>query len=56
MNQQDSVCISAYGAMTPLGQTLDEISHNLQNGITGIREVKKFDTSTLKTLKICKNQ
>ena len=49
MNQQDSVCISAYGAMTPLGQTLDEISHNLQNGITGIREVKKFDTSTFKT-------
>lgn len=49
MNTQDNICISAYGAITPLGQTLDEISTSLQQGITGIRAIKKFDTSTFKT-------
>lgn len=44
-----NIGISSYGAVTPLGQTLDEISHNLQNGISGIREIKKFNTQTYKT-------
>ena len=45
----NNICISAYGAVTPLGHTLDEISHHLQHGISGIRAIKKFDTSTYHT-------
>lgn len=44
-----SICISAYGAVTPLGHSLDEISDCLQKGISGIRAIKKFNTETFST-------
>jgi 3-oxoacyl-[acyl-carrier-protein] synthase II len=49
MSTSSNVCISAYGAVTPIGSTLDEISKNLQEGNSGIRAIKKFDTDTFKT-------
>lgn len=49
MNKSEQICISAYGAVTPLGNTLEEISHCLEHGISGIKAIKKFDTSTFKT-------
>ncbi|WP_342627787.1 beta-ketoacyl-[acyl-carrier-protein] synthase family protein [Nguyenibacter vanlangensis] len=43
------VCISAIGAITPLGDTLDQVSAALQEGRTGIRTIKKFATDTYAT-------
>ncbi|MBS0899806.1 beta-ketoacyl-[acyl-carrier-protein] synthase family protein [Pantoea dispersa] len=43
----EQLCISAYGAITPLGNTLEEISANLYNGVSGISEIKKFDHHSL---------
>lgn len=39
----DTLCISAYGAVTPLGSNLDEIHASFMNEKSGIREIKKFD-------------
>lgn len=39
----DTLCISAYGAVTPLGSNLDEIHASFINEKSGIREIKKFD-------------
>ncbi len=49
MNNHQHVCISAYGAVTPLGSSLDEISQSLQHGHSGIRAIEKFDTMTFQT-------
>ncbi len=49
MSTLDPICISAYGAITPLGNSLDEISHALQHGISGVRAIEKFNTSTFQT-------
>lgn len=43
----EPLCISAYGAITPLGNTLEEITANLFNGVSGITEIKKFDHHSL---------
>lgn len=45
----DRICLTAYGAVTPLGGSLDEISHALQQGISGIRTIEKFDTKSFQT-------
>lgn len=45
----DRICITAYGAVTPLGNTIKDIFENLRDSKSGITEIKKFDHSSLKT-------
>jgi len=43
------ICISAIGAVTPLGNTLDEVTSGFYEGRTGIRAIEKFSTETFET-------
>src|SRR5476649_940204 len=45
----DTLCISAYGAVTPLGSNLQEIYASFINDLSGIREIKKFDHQYFQT-------
>lgn len=47
----DRLCITAYGAVTPIGSTIEEIFESLRDGKSGIREINKFDHRALKTSK-----
>ncbi|WP_416409758.1 beta-ketoacyl-[acyl-carrier-protein] synthase family protein [Agrobacterium rosae] len=49
MPNQDKVVISAFGCITPLGSSYDEIGDALCYGRSGIREIKKYDTRSFKT-------
>lgn len=49
MNDDSPICISAIGAVTPLGETFEEISQALFDGRSGIREIRKFDTAQFKS-------
>lgn len=42
------LCISAYGAVTPLGNSVDEVSSFLKKGISGFSEINKFHTDGYK--------
>ncbi|SMS02396.1 3-oxoacyl-[acyl-carrier-protein] synthase 2 [Vibrio mangrovi] len=44
----DPICISAYGAVTPIGNSLEEIKDNLINNRSGIKLIDKFDTNLMK--------
>ncbi|RAW93240.1 MULTISPECIES: beta-ketoacyl-[acyl-carrier-protein] synthase family protein [unclassified Photorhabdus] len=46
-SHHDPLCISAYGAVTPLGNTLEEIYYHLKNNISGIKTIEKFDHHAL---------
>ncbi|WP_449632713.1 beta-ketoacyl-[acyl-carrier-protein] synthase family protein [Rahnella aceris] len=43
------VVITAFGACTPLGNDYEEINSHLRDSISGIRIIKKFNTSTFKS-------
>jgi 3-oxoacyl-[acyl-carrier-protein] synthase II len=43
------VCISAVGAITPLGDTLEQIGQHLYNSKSGIKAIEKFDASSFLT-------
>ena len=43
------ICISAIGAVTPLGDTLDEVTSAFHEGRSGIRAIEKFSTDTFDT-------
>jgi 3-oxoacyl-[acyl-carrier-protein] synthase II len=50
MNQdKQSICISAIGAITPLGDDLDAITRAFYEGRSGIRTVGKFNTDSFDT-------
>lgn len=49
LSTTDPLCITAYGAVTPLGDDLDEIATNLFNHVSGITPIRKFDTHRLST-------
>lgn len=48
----DRICISAYGAVTPVGKTLEEIYKNLSEGKSGVCNINKFDHRSLKSSKV----
>lgn len=43
------VCISAVGAVTPLGDTVDDIAKSFYESKSGIKEIKKFDVTSFLT-------
>lgn len=43
------VCISAIGAVTPLGNSLDEVTDALYEGRSGIKRIDKFPTDSFST-------
>lgn len=43
------ICISAIGAITPLGDTLDDVTAAFYDGTSGIRPIEKFSTDTFDT-------
>ena len=43
------VVITGMGIVSPVGHRLDEVWHNVCNGISGIRVIDDFDTTTLPT-------
>jgi len=47
----DRLCITAYGAVTPIGNTIQEIFESLRGRKNGMREIEKFDHRALKTSK-----
>lgn len=49
MTTRDDIVISAFGCITPLGSTYQEICAALRIGRSGIREIKKYDTGSFKT-------
>ena len=48
-SSREPVVLSAYGAITPLGSTLEEIATALYEGCSGIRSIEKFDTTCFLT-------
>ena len=40
--QNDEILISAFGCVTPIGNNYSQIANNLRQGISGIKENKKF--------------
>jgi len=46
---EDPLCISAYGAITPMGSSINEIYDNFINGSSGIREILKFNHTEFET-------
>ena len=50
------VVITGLGAITPLGNTVDEYWNNLVKGTSGARKITKFDTTYFKTKFACEVQ
>lgn len=48
-NDNSPICISAIGAITPLGDTLDDVTRAFYEGRSGIRSIAKFNTDTFDT-------
>ncbi|MCW3558893.1 beta-ketoacyl-[acyl-carrier-protein] synthase family protein, partial [Burkholderia cenocepacia] len=48
-SRSDAIVISAFGAVTPLGGSYDELHAALREGRSGIRRIEKFDCSTYTT-------
>ncbi|AZE84791.1 3-oxoacyl-ACP synthase [Pseudomonas orientalis] len=46
---RERVVITALGCCTPLGNNYDSVMAALSEGLSGIREIRKFDTSTFKS-------
>ncbi|KZL24689.1 beta-ketoacyl-[acyl-carrier-protein] synthase family protein [Pseudovibrio sp. WM33] len=49
MAKQDDIVISAFGCVTPIGSSYEEIKSALRGGHSGIREIKKYDTGSFKS-------
>ncbi|MCM2493801.1 beta-ketoacyl-[acyl-carrier-protein] synthase family protein [Burkholderia glumae] len=47
--RSDAIVISAFGAVTPLGGSYEELHAALREGRSGIRRIEKFDCSTYTT-------
>jgi len=47
------VVVTGLGAITPLGNTVDELWNSLLNGVSGAAEITHFDTSNYKTKFAC---
>lgn len=47
------VVVTGMGALTPIGNTLDEYWNNLINGVSGAAPITKFDASLFKTQFAC---
>lgn len=47
--KKDNIVISAFGAVTPLGSTYETICYSLENGISGVKPIKKFNCTTFTT-------
>ncbi len=47
------VVVTGLGAVTPLGNTVDELWNSLLNGVSGAAEITRFDTSKHKTHFAC---
>lgn len=47
------VVVTGLGAITPLGNTVDELWQNLLNGVSGAADITHFDTSNYKTKFAC---
>lgn len=47
------VVITGMGALTPIGNNLEEFWSNLKNGVSGAAPISKFDTSKFKTTFAC---
>ena len=47
------VVVTGLGAITPLGNTVDEFFKNLENGVSGAAPITLFDTSLFKTKFAC---
>jgi 3-oxoacyl-[acyl-carrier-protein] synthase II len=47
------VVVTGIGALTPIGNTLEEFWNNLKNGVSGAAPITKFDTSKFKTTFAC---
>src|SRR5207248_7976836 len=51
--QLKRVVVTGIGALTPLGNSLDEYWNNLINGVSGAGPITKFDASKFKTRFAC---
>ena len=51
--QLKRVVITGLGAITPLGNTVNEYWNNLINGVSGAVAITKFDASKFKTKFAC---
>jgi 3-oxoacyl-[acyl-carrier-protein] synthase II len=49
MNPDRRVVITGIGVITPLGIELETFWNNLKNGVSGIRKIQSFDTSSFDT-------
>jgi 3-oxoacyl-[acyl-carrier-protein] synthase II len=48
-NERSAVCVSAVGAVTPLGESFDDIAEALYASTSGIRKIVKFNVENFKT-------
>ena len=48
-HETSAICISAIGAVTPLGDSLDAVTAAFYEGTSGIRAIEKFNTDTFDT-------
>ena len=46
--EKKRVVVTGMGALTPIGNTLDEYWNNLINGVSGAAPIQQFDASNLK--------
>jgi 3-oxoacyl-[acyl-carrier-protein] synthase II len=53
MKEMKRVVVTGMGALTPIGNTLDEYWNNLINGVSGAAPITKFDASLFKTQFAC---
>lgn len=47
------VVVTGLGALTPIGNTLNEYAEGLKNGLSGANEITRFDTTHFKTTFAC---
>lgn len=47
------VVVTGIGALTPIGNNLEDYWKNMQNGVSGAAQITKFDTSKFKTTFAC---
>jgi 3-oxoacyl-[acyl-carrier-protein] synthase II len=51
--EKKRVVVTGMGALTPIGNTLDEFWNNLINGVSGAAPIQQFDASNFKTQFAC---
>ena len=51
--EKKRVVVTGMGALTPIGNTLDEYWNNLINGVSGAAPIQQFDSSKFKTQFAC---